>query len=225
MAVGVERIELSTNGLRVLEAQPFRRGAGTVRRPGKSWQARWVEDGERRTHGGFAAKDDAVKGIEFVAVSIDEEKHAAEAFLGARPKWTLTVALDPQGKLPDLLQPPKMPTSYLIDGQGVLRFINAGFERADAKKIEARLLTSAPTLVSTAARPFIPAARIATAYSGLQRDAVASASQSQTGYRPRLLVGSPARSPSPRVSASITCGLSVDLPDDPLDDIGPMVRS
>lgn len=80
------------------------------------------------------------QGIEFMAVSIDEDKAAAEAFLSARPKWTLTVAHDPQGKLPDLLQPPKMPTSYLIDRQGILRYINAGFDRADAKKIEDRLL-------------------------------------------------------------------------------------
>jgi thiol-disulfide isomerase/thioredoxin len=83
------------------------------------------------------------KGIEFVAVSIDEEKAAAEAFLSARPKWTLTVAHDPQGKIPELLQPPKMPTSYLIDGKGVVRFVNAGFERADVKKIEDRLLALA----------------------------------------------------------------------------------
>ena len=83
------------------------------------------------------------KGIEFVAVSIDEEKAAAEAFLGARPRWTLTVAHDPQGKVPELLQPPKMPTSYLIDGKGVLRYVNAGFERADTKKIESRLLALA----------------------------------------------------------------------------------
>jgi thiol-disulfide isomerase/thioredoxin len=83
------------------------------------------------------------KGIQFVAVSIDEEKAAAEAFLSSRPKWTLTVAHDPKGKVPELLQPPKMPTSYLIDGQGVLRYVNAGFERADAKKIEDRLLALA----------------------------------------------------------------------------------
>jgi Thioredoxin-like len=83
------------------------------------------------------------KGIEFVAVSIDEEKAAAEAFLGARPRWTLTVVHDPQGKVPELLQPPKMPTSYLIDGKGVLRYVNAGFERADTKKIESRLLALA----------------------------------------------------------------------------------
>jgi thiol-disulfide isomerase/thioredoxin len=80
------------------------------------------------------------KGIEFIAVSIDEEKAMAEAFLAARPQWTLMVAHDPQGKLPELLQPPKMPTSYLIDAQGIVRYINAGFERADAKKIEDRLL-------------------------------------------------------------------------------------
>lgn len=83
------------------------------------------------------------KGVEVVAVSIDEEKAAAEAFLSARPRWTLTVAHDPQGKVPQVLQPPKMPTSYLIDGRGVLRYVNAGFERADAKKIEDRLLALA----------------------------------------------------------------------------------
>jgi thiol-disulfide isomerase/thioredoxin len=83
------------------------------------------------------------KGIEFVAVSIDEDKAAAEGFLSARSNWTLTLAHDPDGKVPELLQPPKMPTSYLIDGHGVLRYVNAGFERADARKIEKRLLALA----------------------------------------------------------------------------------
>ena len=83
------------------------------------------------------------KGIEIVAVSIDEDKASAESFLSARPKWTLTVAHDPEGKVPELLQPPKMPTAYLVDGKGVLRYINAGFERTDAKKLEDRLLALA----------------------------------------------------------------------------------
>jgi len=38
-----------------------RRGGGTVRRTGKSWQARWIEDGERRTQGGFGSKDEAAQ--------------------------------------------------------------------------------------------------------------------------------------------------------------------
>lgn len=83
------------------------------------------------------------KGIEVLAVSIDEEKAAAESFLRSRGRWTLTVAHDPKGEVPELMQPPKMPTSYIIDGQGILRFVNAGFERADAKRIEDRLLALA----------------------------------------------------------------------------------
>jgi len=36
-----------------------------------------------------------------------------------------------------------MPTSYIVDGRGILRYINAGFERADAKVMEQRLLALA----------------------------------------------------------------------------------
>jgi thiol-disulfide isomerase/thioredoxin len=81
----------------------------------------------------------AGKGIAFVAVSIDEEKAAAQEFLRARPRWSLTLAHDPKGKVPEIMQPPKMPTSYIIDAVGVVRYVNAGFERSDAKKIEDRL--------------------------------------------------------------------------------------
>jgi thiol-disulfide isomerase/thioredoxin len=79
------------------------------------------------------------RGVEIIAVSVDEDRASAEAFVGTRPRWTLTLAHDPQGRIPDLLQPPKMPTSYVIDGAGVVRGINAGFDRSDAARIEARL--------------------------------------------------------------------------------------
>lgn len=36
-----------------------RRGGGTVRKHGKSWQARWLENGVRRAQSGFASEDDA----------------------------------------------------------------------------------------------------------------------------------------------------------------------
>ena len=78
-------------------------------------------------------------GVEIIAVSVDEDRASAQAFLGTRPRWHLTLAHDPQGRVADLLQPPKMPTSYVIDGAGVVQAINAGFERADAPRIEARL--------------------------------------------------------------------------------------
>jgi thiol-disulfide isomerase/thioredoxin len=79
------------------------------------------------------------RGVEIIAVSVDEDRANAEAFAGTRPRWTLTLAHDPKGRVPDLLQPAKMPTSYVIDGAGVVRGINSGFDRDDAPRIEARL--------------------------------------------------------------------------------------
>ncbi|HXI55793.1 MAG TPA: TlpA disulfide reductase family protein [Polyangia bacterium] len=80
------------------------------------------------------------KGVEIIAVSIDEQRASALTFLRSRPHWSLTLAHDPEGKVPELLQPPKMPTSYIIDSRGILRYVNTGFERADAQRLEQRLL-------------------------------------------------------------------------------------
>jgi thiol-disulfide isomerase/thioredoxin len=81
----------------------------------------------------------AGKGVEVVAISIDEDRQAAEEFLASRKSWALTLAHDPQGRVPDRLQPPKMPTSYVIDARGILRHLNAGFERGDLEVIESKL--------------------------------------------------------------------------------------
>ena len=79
------------------------------------------------------------QGVEIIAVSVDEDRESATAFLSKRSRWTLTVAHDPTGKVPEVLQPAKMPTSYVVDGEGIIRYVNEGFERADIKKLEARL--------------------------------------------------------------------------------------
>jgi cytochrome c biogenesis protein CcmG, thiol:disulfide interchange protein DsbE len=78
-------------------------------------------------------------GVEIIAVSIDEDRNAAEQFLKSRKRWALTLAHDPAGAVPDRLQPPKMPTSYLIDRQGVLRRVNAGYQPGDEARLEAEL--------------------------------------------------------------------------------------
>lgn len=83
------------------------------------------------------------KGVEIIAVSVDEKRASAVAFLRARPRWSLTLAHDPEGKLPELLQPSKMPTSYIVDAHGIVRYVNVGFERADAALIEERLVALA----------------------------------------------------------------------------------
>jgi thiol-disulfide isomerase/thioredoxin len=83
------------------------------------------------------------KGVEILAVSIDEDRPAAESFLKTRRKWALTLAHDPAGSVPERLQPPKMPTSYIIDPEGIVRHVNAGYQAGDADRLEAQLLALA----------------------------------------------------------------------------------
>jgi thiol-disulfide isomerase/thioredoxin len=80
------------------------------------------------------------KGIEVVGLSIDENQADAEQFLTRKSGWSLTLGHDPEQKLADHFKPPKMPTSYVIDRAGVVRQLNAGFERSDMQRIEAQLL-------------------------------------------------------------------------------------
>lgn len=79
------------------------------------------------------------KGVEVLAVSVDQERANVIKFLETRPKWALTVAHDPGGAIADTLQPDTMPTSYAIDRAGIIRYVNRGFEPPDAALIEQRL--------------------------------------------------------------------------------------
>ena len=79
------------------------------------------------------------KGVEVLAVSVDQERDNVVKFLGSRGKWALTIAHDPKGEIADRLQPEKMPTSYIIDRQGIIRYVNYGFVPSDAPMIERRL--------------------------------------------------------------------------------------
>ena len=80
------------------------------------------------------------RGVEVLAVSVDQERENVDKFLGSRGKWNLTVAHDPKGAIADTFQPEKMPTSYVIDRAGVIRYVNSGFEPSDAREIERRLV-------------------------------------------------------------------------------------
>ena len=79
------------------------------------------------------------RGVEVLAVSVDQERENVDKFLGARSRWNLTVAHDPKGAIADTFQPEKMPTSYVIDREGIIRYVNSGFEPGDANEIERRL--------------------------------------------------------------------------------------
>jgi thiol-disulfide isomerase/thioredoxin len=80
------------------------------------------------------------KGIEILAVSVDQERANVDKFLRGHGRWSLTVAHDPAGLIAERLSPEKMPTSYVIDRSGIVRYVNAGFVPDDAAVIERRLL-------------------------------------------------------------------------------------
>ena len=76
------------------------------------------------------------RGVEVVAVNIDDDPRNAESFL--RQKGiALTVVADAAKKIVGRWEPPKMPSSYVIDPTGTVRAVNGGFEPGDEAKLEA----------------------------------------------------------------------------------------
>jgi peroxiredoxin len=78
------------------------------------------------------------RGLEIVAVNQDESIDNARRFLQAHP-LSFRVAHDVGGKVADRFSPAKMPSSFLVDAKGKVRFVHAGFRAADAKAIEAEV--------------------------------------------------------------------------------------
>lgn len=77
-------------------------------------------------------------GLEILAVSVDEDTEAVSEFLAAYPV-SFTVLLDPKGSLPEQLAIETMPTAILVDRQGKVAYMHAGFVPDDQAEIEARV--------------------------------------------------------------------------------------
>ena len=66
------------------------------------------------------------KGLEVLAVNLDEKRHDADAFLDAHPH-RLTVLFDAKGVSPAAFGVKGMPSSFLIDRGGNIRFTHMGY--------------------------------------------------------------------------------------------------
>jgi cytochrome c biogenesis protein CcmG/thiol:disulfide interchange protein DsbE len=66
------------------------------------------------------------RGVEVLAVNLDERRHDADTFLGAHPH-RLTVLYDPKGVSPQAFGVKGMPSSFLIDRAGTIRFTHMGY--------------------------------------------------------------------------------------------------
>ena len=66
------------------------------------------------------------RGLEVLAVNLDERRRDADAFLRAR-SHRLTVLFDPNGASPAAFGVKGMPSSFLIDKAGNIRFTHRGY--------------------------------------------------------------------------------------------------
>lgn len=83
----------------------------------------------------------AGKDVAIVALNIDTERKNALAVVN-RFKLGMTVLFDPEGKTAERYDPPKMPSTFVIDKAGVVRHLNAGFDgKADIEKLKKQIAT------------------------------------------------------------------------------------
>jgi peroxiredoxin len=79
------------------------------------------------------------RGVEILAINVDKKRANAESFLRSHGV-SLTVLFDSDETVVKKYEPPKMPSSFVIDKKGLVRYVNASFEPGDEKKLEQQLL-------------------------------------------------------------------------------------
>jgi cytochrome c biogenesis protein CcmG, thiol:disulfide interchange protein DsbE len=78
------------------------------------------------------------KGLVVVAVGQDKEPENLAKFLRASP-LSFPVVHDAKGAVAARYEPPKMPSSYVVDRKGLIRHLHAGFKASDKSALEREL--------------------------------------------------------------------------------------
>jgi peroxiredoxin len=78
------------------------------------------------------------QGLVVLGVNIDNDVAAARKFLKELPV-SFTILSDVEKQVAKAYGPPTMPSSYLIDRQGKVHVVHAGFKHSDAGKIESEI--------------------------------------------------------------------------------------
>ncbi len=79
------------------------------------------------------------RGLEVVAINVDEVEEDAEGFLERFPV-DYTLLADPAGGSPQAYGILGMPTAFYIDRKGVIRGVHAGFRKSDEAEVREKLL-------------------------------------------------------------------------------------
>lgn len=78
------------------------------------------------------------KGLVIVGVSIDKEPGGIKDFL-AKLKVTFPVVHDAGHQLAGKYSPPRMPSSYIVDRKGTVRYVHGGYRAGDAAEFEKQI--------------------------------------------------------------------------------------
>lgn len=81
------------------------------------------------------------QGVEVIGVSVDLKRDNIDAFISKHPV-AFPIIHDPKKAIADRFKPRAMPTAYLVDRAGVVRYVHLGYQRAYLEKYreEIRLL-------------------------------------------------------------------------------------
>jgi peroxiredoxin len=80
----------------------------------------------------------AADGLVIIGVNADSERDNMTKFL-RRTKLSFTVVHDVERKVAGRYAPSKMPSSYLIDRSGLVRYVHAGYRAGDGEKLESEI--------------------------------------------------------------------------------------
>ena len=77
-------------------------------------------------------------GLVVVGVSVDQDVANVKTFLKTMPV-TFPIVHDAAHAVANRYKPPKMPSSYIVDRNGVVRHVHGGYRDGDAAKFEAEI--------------------------------------------------------------------------------------
>lgn len=79
------------------------------------------------------------KGLVVVGVSVDKDASNIKGFL-KKVGVTFPVVHDANHQVSGRYQPPRMPSSYIVDRKGIVRFVHGGFRADDAAVLEKEIV-------------------------------------------------------------------------------------
>jgi thiol-disulfide isomerase/thioredoxin len=79
------------------------------------------------------------RGLVIVGVSVDQEAANVKSFLKQLPV-SFSIVHDAEHQVAGRFSPPRMPSSYIADRNGIVRYVHGGFREADAAKLETEVV-------------------------------------------------------------------------------------